>query len=377
MAAFGLELVGVTLSVLGWILSIVCCALPMWRVTAFIGNNIVTAQVYWEGIWMSCVVQSTGQMQCKVYDSMLSLAADLQAARALVVVSIILGILALFVSIVGAKCTNCIEDEGAKARVMISSGAAFITAAVMQLIPVSWSAHTVILEFYSPVVPEAQKMEIGVKMSMGMELGGIALGIIGWIISIVACALPMWRVSAFVGANIVTAQVIWEGLWMNCVVQSTGQMQCKVYDSMLALSQDLQASRAMSVVAIILAILGVLISIMGAKCTNCIEDEASKAKVMIVSGVMFIIAGVLVLIPAAWVANQTIRDFYNPLLTTAQQRELGASIYIGFAAAALLLIGGALLCCTCPPREKKYKPPRMGYSAPRSVSGGYDRKDYV
>ncbi|XP_052444591.1 claudin-3-like isoform X2 [Carassius gibelio] len=376
MAAFGLELVGVTLSVLGWLLSIVCCALPMWRVTAFIGNNIVTAQVYWEGIWMSCVIQSTGQTQCKVYDSMLALPADLQAARALVVVSIIVGVLALFVAIVGAKCTNCIEDEGAKARVMISSGAAFITAAVMQLIPVSWSAHTIILEFYSPLILEAQKREIGI-MSMGLEIGGIALGIIGWIICIVACALPMWRVSAFVGANIVTAQVIWEGLWMNCVVQSTGQMQCKIYDSMLALAQDLQASRAMSVVAIILGVLGVLISVMGAKCTNCIEDESSKAKVMIVSGVMFIIAGVLELITAAWVANQTIRDFYNPILNPTQQRELGASIYIGFAAAALLLIGGAMLCCTCPPREKKYKPPRMGYTAPRSVSGGYDKKDYV
>ncbi|XP_051733402.1 claudin 3c [Ctenopharyngodon idella] len=214
-------------------------------------------------------------------------------------------------------------------------------------------------------------------MSMGMEIGGIALGIIGWIISIVACALPMWRVSAFVGANIVTAQNIWEGLWMNCVVQSTGQMQCKIYDSMLALSQDMQASRAMSVIAIILAILGVMISIMGAKCTNCIEDEAAKAKVMIVSGIMFILSGILELIPAAWVANQIIRDFYNPLLPAAQQREIGASIYIGFAAAVLLMIGGALLCCTCPPKEKKYNPPRMGYSAPRSTSAGYDKKDYV
>ncbi|XP_073680983.1 claudin-3-like [Garra rufa] len=186
MAAFGLELVGVTLSVLGWILGIVCCALPMWRVSAFIGNNIVTAQVYWEGIWMSCVVQSTGQMQCKVYDSMLALAADLQAARALVVVSIILGCLALFVAIVGAKCTNCIEDEGAKARVMISSGAAFITAAVMLLIPVSWSAHTVILEFYSPVVPEAQKMEIGASLYLGWAAA--ALMLVGG--SILCCSCP-------------------------------------------------------------------------------------------------------------------------------------------------------------------------------------------
>ncbi|XP_048023555.1 claudin 3d isoform X1 [Megalobrama amblycephala] len=186
MAAFGLELIGVTLSVIGWLLSIVCCALPMWRVTAFIGTNIVTAQVYWEGIWMTCVVQSTGQMQCKVYDSMLALPADLQAARALVVVAIIVGVLALFVAIVGAKCTNCIEDEAAKARVMITSGAAFITAAVLQLIPVSWSANTVILEFYSPVVPSAQKMEIGASLYLGWAAAALLL--VGG--SILCCSCP-------------------------------------------------------------------------------------------------------------------------------------------------------------------------------------------
>lgn len=186
MAAFGLEIVGVILSVLGWMLSVVCCALPMWRVSAFIGNNIVTAQVYWEGIWMTCVVQSTGQMQCKVYDSMLALSADLQAARALVVVSIIVGILALLVSVVGAKCTNCIEDEATKARVMITSGAAFITAAVLQLIPVSWSANTVVREFYSPLVPEAMKMEIGASLYLGWAAA--ALLTVGG--AILCCSCP-------------------------------------------------------------------------------------------------------------------------------------------------------------------------------------------
>ncbi|XP_055035916.2 claudin-3-like [Misgurnus anguillicaudatus] len=197
-------------------------------------------------------------------------------------------------------------------------------------------------------------------MSMGLEIGGIALGIIGWIIGIVACALPIWRVTIFIGSNIVTAQIAWEGLWKSCVVHNTGQMQCRIYDSMLALPQDLQASRAMTIISIILAVLAVMISIMGAKCTNCIEDKATKAKVMIGSGVLFILAGILELIPAAWVANQIIRDFYNPMFTDAQRRELGASLYISFAAAALLLIGGAMLCCSCRPREKKYTSMRMG-----------------
>lgn len=214
---------------------------------------------------------------------------------------------------------------------------------------------------------------------MGLEIVGIAFGVIGFLIAILSCALPMWRVTAFIGANIVTAQIIQEGLWMSCVVQSTGQMQCKVYDSLLALSQELQASRAMMVVAIILGVLGVMISIVGAKCTNCIEEEGSKAKVMIIAGVFFILSGLLVLIPVSWTANVIIMNFYNPTLLTSQKMELGASLYIGWAAAGLFLIGGAMLCTSCPPKEKKYLPPRMGYSAPRSISagGGYDKKDYV
>lgn len=214
-------------------------------------------------------------------------------------------------------------------------------------------------------------------MSMGLEIVGIAFGFLGLILAIVTCALPMWKVTAFVGANIITAQTIWEGLWMNCVTQSTGQMQCKMYDSMLALTSDMQASRAMMIISIILGVLGIMISIVGAKCTNCIEDEASKAKVIIISGIFFVLAGLLVLIPVSWSANVIIRNFYNPMLINPQKREIGASLYIGWGAAALLLIGGAMLCSRCPPKEKKYKPPRMAYSAPRSTSAGYDKKDYV
>ncbi|XP_028823564.1 claudin-4-like [Denticeps clupeoides] len=189
--------------------------------------------------------------------------------------------------------------------------------------------------------------------SQGLQVFGILLSMIGWLGAIITCALPMWRVTAFIGANIVTAQVIWEGLWMNCVVQSTGQMQCKIYDSMLALSQDLQAARAMVVISIILGVLGVMVSIVGGKCTNCMEDEAAKARACIVAGVIFVLAGLLVLVPVSWTANNLIRDFYNPLLMEAQRRELGASLYIGWGSAGLLLLGGGLLCWNCPPSDPR------------------------
>ncbi|MEQ2166555.1 Claudin-4 [Goodea atripinnis] len=211
-------------------------------------------------------------------------------------------------------------------------------------------------------------------VSAGFQILGSALGIIGWIGAIIVCALPMWKVTAFIGSNIVTSQISWEGIWMSCVVQSTGQMQCKVYDSMLALSSDLQAARALIVVSIVVGIMAILLSVAGGKCTNCVKEEASKMKVGIGSGVMFIIAGVLCLVPVCWTAHTIIRDFYSPLLIEAQKRELGASLYIGWGAAALMLIGGGMLCSNCPDKEDngysaKYTAARSNASVPTSGKG--------
>ncbi|XP_072524405.1 claudin-like protein ZF-A89 [Salminus brasiliensis] len=203
--------------------------------------------------------------------------------------------------------------------------------------------------------------------SAGLQMLGTALAIIGWIMAIVVCALPMWKVTAFIGQNIVTAQTTWEGIWMSCVVQSTGQMQCKVYDSMLALSSDLQAARALCVISILIGIVGIFLALAGGMCTNCIADENTKAKVGIASGVVFIVSGLLCLIPVCWTANSVIQNFYNPVVPGSQKMELGASLYIGWGAAALMIIGGGLLCCNCPPKNN-YSTAK--YSAP-SGSKGY------
>ncbi|KAK9536503.1 hypothetical protein VZT92_006278 [Zoarces viviparus] len=231
-------------------------------------------------------------------------------------------------------------------------------------------------------------------VSFGLELVGIILSVLGWVLSVTSCALPMWRVSAFIGSNIVTAQVYWEGLWMNCVFQSTGQMQCKVYDSMLALPQDLQAARALTIVSIIVGVVSLIcssvvsnlffISMVGAKCTNCIEDEGVKARVMAASGGAFITAALTQLVPVSWSAHTIIYEFYSPLIHSGQKMEIGAALYLGWAAAALLLIGGSILCCSCPPKEDKprysvHPQSRMAYSAaPRSnAPSSYNRRDYV
>ena len=146
--------------------------------------------------------------------------------------------------------------------------------------------------------PPAQHLSPSLAMaSAGLQILGIILTLFGWVNALVSCTLPLWKVTAFIGNSIVVAQVVWEGLWMSCVVQSTGQMQCKVYDSLLALPQDLQAARALCVIALLLALLGVLVAITGAQCTTCVEDEGAKARIVLTAGVLLLLAGILVLIP--------------------------------------------------------------------------------
>ncbi|GLD48963.1 claudin i [Lates japonicus] len=143
---------------------------------------------------------------------------------------------------------------------------------------------------------------------------------------------------------------------MNCVVQSTGQQQCKNYDSLLVLASDLQAARAMTVSAGMFSCLSLLILF-----TTCVQNEDANPKISLVAGVGLLLAGLLVIIPVSWTAHIVVRDFNNPIVPLAQKRELGACIFIGWAAGVLLLLGGGLLCC---------------FSRPNSCSSGGTAKYY-
>lgn len=73
MANAGIQLLGFTLAFLGFIGSIASTVMVEWKASSYAGDNIITAQAMFEGLWKSCVSQSTGQVQCKVYDSLLQL----------------------------------------------------------------------------------------------------------------------------------------------------------------------------------------------------------------------------------------------------------------------------------------------------------------
>ncbi|NP_001155118.1 claudin-8 [Sus scrofa] len=223
--------------------------------------------------------------------------------------------------------------------------------------------------------------------SNALQIAGLVLGGVGMVGTVAVTVMPQWRVSAFIGSNIVVFENLWEGLWMNCMRHANIRMQCKIYDSLLALSPDLQASRGLMCTASVLSFLAFMTAILGMKCTRCTsDDEKVKSYILLTAGVLFVLTGFVVLIPVSWVANSIIRDFYNPIVDIAQKRELGEALYIGWTAALVLIAAGALFCCIfcCSERSHSYRysipshrTTQRSYHMEKKSPSVYSRSQYV
>ncbi|XP_003410362.1 claudin-17 [Loxodonta africana] len=200
-----------------------------------------------------------------------------------------------------------------------------------------------------------------------LQIAGLVLGFFGMLGTLATTLLPQWRVSAFIGSNIIVFERIWEGLWMACVRQATVRLQCKFYSSMLELPPALEAARALMCVAAALSLISLLIGICGMKQIQCTgSNKRVKVYLLGTSGALFILTGIFILIPVCWTANIIIRDFYNPAIHVGQKRELGAALFLGWASVAVLFIGGGLLCgyWCCNRKKQTFRYPAPGNAVP-------------
>ncbi|KAM9333206.1 claudin-7-B [Pholidichthys leucotaenia] len=183
----------------------------------------------------------------------------------------------------------------------------------------------------------------------GLQILGFALALLGVIALVVGTILPQWKMSAYVGDNIITAVAMYEGLWMSCAFQSTGQIQCKVYDSILQLNSALQATRALMIISILVTVAGLGVACMGMKCTNCGgDDPVRKSRIAMAGGIIILIGALCSIIACAWYAHDIVRAFHDPFTPVNTKYEFGAAIFIAWAGAFLTVIGGGMLAASCP-----------------------------
>ncbi|XP_030614475.1 claudin-14-like [Archocentrus centrarchus] len=175
MASMVVQLLGFFLGFSGFAGTIVATLLPHWRSTAHVNANIITATGYMKGLWMECVWRSTGIYQCELYRSLLALPPDLQAARALMVISCLTSVLASLVSVIGMKCTRFARGSMIKSPLVLSGGICFLCAGLLCLVTVSWTTNEVIVDFYNPLIVSGMKYEIGLAVYLGYASACLSL----------------------------------------------------------------------------------------------------------------------------------------------------------------------------------------------------------
>ncbi|KAJ7396884.1 Claudin-18 [Pitangus sulphuratus] len=133
------QVMGFLVASLGIAGTIAATAMDTWS-TQDLYDNPVTAVFQYQGLWRSCMRQSSGFTECRPYFTILGLPAMFQAVRALMVVGIVLGILGLLVCIFALKCIRIgTMEDSAKANMTLTSGIMFIVAVSKARLDGAWS----------------------------------------------------------------------------------------------------------------------------------------------------------------------------------------------------------------------------------------------
>uniref|UniRef100_A0AAY4EHF3 Claudin n=1 Tax=Denticeps clupeoides TaxID=299321 RepID=A0AAY4EHF3_9TELE len=169
-----LEVVALSLGFLGLVMAYICIQDSYWRESSDDGSVIITSKFY-ANLWMTCATDSTGACNCYEFQSMLALPGLIQACRALMITSIVLGIFGVSATLMGMQCSKVGGDNYIlKGKISVVAGVLFILQGLCTMVAVSWYAYDITSEFFDPLF-EGTKYEIGGSLYIGWVSSLLAL----------------------------------------------------------------------------------------------------------------------------------------------------------------------------------------------------------
>ncbi|NXA88358.1 CLD19 protein, partial [Melanocharis versteri] len=185
-----------------------------------------------------------------------------------------------------------------------------------------------------------------------LQIYALLLALAGFTTVLVTIMSSRWKVLDTT-TELITADWVSEGLWMDCAATAVGSVQCKKFLYMLSSDPHIQACRALMITSILLGFLATVLSLLGMKCTHIgLSDEDGKMKFTVTGGFLFILAGLCSMVAISWYAAMVTAQFFNQLYAGTKY-ELGGALYLGWAGSIFYILGGILLTCSCKGKEKQ------------------------
>ncbi|XP_068196814.1 claudin 15-like a [Antennarius striatus] len=170
------EATGFIMCLLSWLVTGASLVNDYWKISTVSGGVIISVRQF-ENLWHSCAENSAGIAECRDFESLLALPGHVQACRALMIVSLLLGLGSMIVSLLGLKCIKIgSATDQSKAKIAVTGGVLSLLAGLCCMIAVSWYAYRVVQDFYDPFYG-GMKFELGTGLYLGW--GGACLAIMG------------------------------------------------------------------------------------------------------------------------------------------------------------------------------------------------------
>ncbi|XP_054452446.1 claudin 15-like a [Anoplopoma fimbria] len=178
------EATGFIMCLISWLITGSSLANDYWKISS-VSGSVIISQRQFENLWHSCAENSAGIAECRDFESMLALPAHIQASRALMILSLLLGLGSMIVALLGLKCIKIgSATEQSKAKIAICGGILSMLAGLCCMIAVSWYAYRVVQDFHNPFFGGV-KFELSTGLYMGW--GGACLAILGGAFLCTAC----------------------------------------------------------------------------------------------------------------------------------------------------------------------------------------------
>ncbi|KAI1901026.1 hypothetical protein AGOR_G00055910 [Albula goreensis] len=173
------------------------------------------------------------------------------------------------------------------------------------------------------------------RMALFVSFGGL-------VITFVTTFLPLWKT---LNTDLNEMENWYEGLWHTCIFQDELGLQCKAFESFLALPADVLVSRVLMFVSIGTGLLGIAVAFFGLEGVNLGPGkEGLKRGLLILGGVLIWISGITTLLPISLVAYVTVVEFWDDSFPDIVPRwEFGEALFSGWFSGLFLVIGGSFV----------------------------------
>lgn len=182
-----------------------------------------------------------------------------------------------------------------------------------------------------------------------LELLGVFFSAVAWLASLTTTLMSTWLT---LSTELLATETYQLGLWETCVVQELGGLECRPYNSLLGLPQDIMLARTLMCVSLAVGLLGFLLAIPGLhlvnSCHGQVEDLRCKRGLKMAGGVLCLVAGILGLIPVSYIAHVAVMRFFDETVPEMIPRwEFGDALFCGWTAGLVYLVAGTLLLISC------------------------------